>query len=165
MITEKREQYATEVEYGWVGQYRSFLRETYPRECRRLEGWLKRYTGTVLSLELLAGNWRWSAEHGFVQVYFGSVLEAFSHLAERVQQGMRLDLIQVDFARDLHYGENYPEAIAVLDNLLVKHPSHVEGRTIMAVSRFTRRGMMRPKTWPGRCLSTRKMHMPTHGSC
>lgn len=124
---------ATEAE--WRMEYLvPFLQETFPSEVHRLQAWMQEHGGFAIPLAVLAGEpppeWRkkgvrlangnftvMAALNGLI----GDVLKSDDPLNTRVQ-----------FARNLHYVEFYPEALQILEDLLAGHPDNLEAVLLKA---------------------------------
>jgi tetratricopeptide (TPR) repeat protein len=131
--TDKNEGYAGATQARWVQQcVVPYLEEAYPEAVREFGAWLSHHGGTEIPLALLAGGWRWDAEGKAVPLYFGSACEAFGELAEGVHKGEPLTANRLEFARYLHYGENYAEALRILGRVLGEEPANPEALTLQA---------------------------------
>jgi len=131
--TGKTELYAEAMAAQWVEQcVVPYLQETYPDAVRDLTFWTKHHGGTTIPLALLAGDWRWNAKGKTVSVFFGSAREAFLELVRDVQQGRERTSTQLRFAEELHYGENYAEALEIINCVLAEQPANLEALTLQA---------------------------------
>jgi tetratricopeptide (TPR) repeat protein len=126
----KKEIYAEKIEHGWVQRYVvPYLEAAYPEEVRALDRWITRHGGTSIPLSLLAGDPRKTKERKGARLFFG-VPGAFERLVEEV---IRSEVTtRFEFARQLHYAEQYAEALAILQRILAEDPGHSEALTLQA---------------------------------
>jgi tetratricopeptide (TPR) repeat protein len=131
--TDKNEDYATTQQGHWVRDVVvPYIEQTYPDAVAALSGWLRHHGGTDVPLLLLADTWGWDTDGKLVPVVFGSALEAIQYLARAVHKGETLTAIRLNFARDLHYGANFEEALRAIDRVLAEEPHNLEALTLRA---------------------------------
>lgn len=129
----KNEIYAENVQHEWVQRYViPFLEATYPEEVRALDVWITHHGGISIPLARLAGDPRSGIEGSAIRILFGGIPGAFERLVESVDGGEESVSARVRFARELHYSENYVEALAILERVLAEHPEHEEALTLQA---------------------------------
>jgi tetratricopeptide (TPR) repeat protein len=130
---DRNEGHAIRAQAEWVPQcVVPYLEDAYPDAMRRLNVWVSHHGGTEIPLALLADAWRWDAQGRMRPVYFDSALEAFLDLAEYVKKGGEPTEIRLRFARCLHYGENYDEALRIILRVLKEQPNNLEALTLQA---------------------------------
>jgi tetratricopeptide (TPR) repeat protein len=131
--TTRDEIYAENVEHDWVqGCVIPYLESAYPEEVRALDAWITHHGGISISLARLAGDPRSAAEGNAVRLAFGGIPGALERLVESVDGGAELVSARIEFARELHYGEDYAEALAILERVLAEHPENEEALTLQA---------------------------------
>jgi len=129
---EKNEAYAERRQHEWVQQYVvPYLQEAYPDETAALEAWIRRHGGVSISLGMLAGSEEAPGEVSAVRAFF-HIQSALWDLAGAVYEGEAGADTRVGFARELHYGQYYAEALASLDQVLAEAPTHPEALTLVA---------------------------------
>lgn len=129
---EEDEIYAEAIEHAWTHEYViPFLEEAYPRELSQLRSWVEKHGGLALDLDLLAGDPRTTRGEDGARLFF-RVDMAFEGLLAAVANGDTAPQPQIEFARDLHYGEHYDEALTILARVLEAHSSHGQAMTLMA---------------------------------
>lgn len=130
---DKAEDFAEATAAIWVKEcVVPYVEEAYPDAVRNLNAWVEHNGGTAVPLALLAGDWRWDTDGKAASVCFGSAKEAFVNLVRNVHEGGERTATRLQFARDLHYGENYPEALSVIGRVLKKQPANLEALTLQA---------------------------------
>jgi tetratricopeptide (TPR) repeat protein len=130
--TDKVEIYAEDVQHEWVQRYVvPYLAQAYPEECRALDAWIEHHGGVSVPLALLAGDPRTSVKGNRIRIIF-SIPGAFEKLVEIVTRGEELTATRLEFARELHYGENYAEALVSIYCVLEEHPEDAEALTLQA---------------------------------
>jgi tetratricopeptide (TPR) repeat protein len=92
---------------------------------------MRRHGGLSISLETLAGDPRYTVGAHGARLFF-SVRSAFESLLQDVERGADVESTRLEFARSLHYGEHYEEALAALDQLLADAPGHIDARILQA---------------------------------
>jgi tetratricopeptide (TPR) repeat protein len=129
---EKAEVYAEAMQYEWVRRIVApYIARTYPDAVQRFDAWMRRHGGVSISLETLAGDPRYTVGAHGVRLFF-SVSSAFESLLQDVERGADVESTRLEFARSLHYGEHYEEALAALDQLLADAPGHIDARILQA---------------------------------
>ena len=111
-----------------------YLEQTYSEPLQELDAWICQHGGVSIPLSKLAGDPRVTAKNGFIYIDktdFG-IPSAFHTLAEDVVKGESLIDTHIQFARGLHYGENYVEAMEILDKLLTTETDNLEAITLKA---------------------------------
>jgi hypothetical protein len=108
-----------------------YLEERYPDEVAALLGWVEEHGGLRMSLGMLAGDPRTTQGQDGERLFF-SVNWAFESLFEAVLQGGRPPETHIEYARDLHYGRNHDEALAILARVLQDHPGETAAMTLRA---------------------------------
>jgi hypothetical protein len=126
------ELHAEAIERAWTCDHViPYLEEVYPDELAALERWLVRHGGVALPLATLIGDPRSNSDETGEQRLF-SVRSAFAHLFEDVQDQRPVTETRVGFARELHYGTHYAEALAILDHVTREDADDVQGRVLRA---------------------------------
>jgi tetratricopeptide (TPR) repeat protein len=126
---DDRELHAQAIERAWTLDYViPYLEEVHAASHAALERWLFEHTGVHLPIETLTGTVAGAPDTGEAQ--FFSVSLAFESLYESVCKGDAPPAPQLEFARDLHYGTWYEEALAVLDAVARTHPDDDRQRTL-----------------------------------
>ena len=132
---KKSEAYADRQAFTWTREYvLPYLRETYPEACRALSDWLREHGGVDPGLEQLAhdcGNPVTPPGTAAIRSLF-SMHEAIDRLMREVYAGEDRNTTRREFARELHYGEYYPEALAALEAVLADTPGDPEALTLVA---------------------------------
>jgi tetratricopeptide (TPR) repeat protein len=129
---DKAESYAETMAHQWVRRYVApYLEEAYPEQLKALNAWHQHHGGVALPLSLLAGDHRGHCKVNGIPIFF-NVCGAFETLMEKVAAGEGLVETRLGFARDLHYGEHYAEALAAIDSVLSEHPDDAEALTLQA---------------------------------
>jgi len=120
-----REVYAEAMEYAWTQDYVvPYLEEAYPTQVAELQRWIEVYGGISLSLGVLAGDPRTTGGIDGERLFF-SVDSAFESLLSMVARGETPPATQVEFAKQLHYGHNYEDALSILAHVTREHPGNV----------------------------------------
>jgi tetratricopeptide (TPR) repeat protein len=129
---EKLEIYAENEQHEWVQAcVIPYLEAAYPEEVQALAAWIARYGGISLSLALLAGDPRTSVAGNGIKLFF-PIKGAFENLVTNVSKGEGSTATRIEFARELHFGENYAESLTILRGVLADHPEHPEALTLQA---------------------------------
>jgi tetratricopeptide (TPR) repeat protein len=124
-----RELHAEAIERAWTLDYViPYLEDAHAGSHTALERWLLEHTGVHLPIETLLGTIDGAPDTGAAR--FFSVSSAFESLYASVCKGTPAPAPQLDFARDLHYGTWYDEALAVLDAVARTHPDDDRQRTL-----------------------------------
>jgi tetratricopeptide (TPR) repeat protein len=108
-----------------------YLVAAYPEEVAALESWIRHHGGAGVSLATLAGDPRVTRDAVFRRVVFGADV-AFVALLENYVRGESLAELRCEFARDLHYGEFYAEALEALGTVLAGDPENLTALTLKA---------------------------------
>jgi tetratricopeptide (TPR) repeat protein len=131
--TDKNEDYATTQQGHWVREVVvPYIEQAYPDARAALSAWLRHHGGTDVPLVLLADSWGWDTDGKLVPVVFGSALEAIQDLARAMHKGATLTATRLNFARDLHYGANFEEALRGIACVLAEEPHNLEALTLRA---------------------------------
>jgi tetratricopeptide (TPR) repeat protein len=121
---DKSEQYARRIEYDWVQQLViGYLEQTYPDVLQAFYTWMAHHGGVAVPLALLADD---PAKHVFHASW------AFLRLVAAVDAGAHLLETRIEFARELHYGEYYAQALESLAVVLTEHPDNAEALILQA---------------------------------
>jgi tetratricopeptide (TPR) repeat protein len=134
----KAESYAEKMEHQWTQQYVvPYLKQKYRRAWRAFQRWLEQHGGTVLPLTQLAGDPRVTVRQGKLTLFsmtnsVWSVPNAVKYLAEAVAAGNEAVSTRLQFARDLHYGEHYEDALRIIARVLAEAPSLREALILRA---------------------------------
>jgi tetratricopeptide (TPR) repeat protein len=131
--TTRDEIYAENVQHEWMQRcVIPYLEAAYPEEVRTLDAWITHHGGISIPLARLAGDPRSAVEGDAIRIAFGGIPGAFEQLVESVDSGEELVSARVGFAEDLHFSEDYAEALAILERVLAEHPEHEEALTLQA---------------------------------
>lgn len=125
---DKLEIYAETMAYQWVREYViPFVKERYSHEYEQLNRWMMETLGLMPDLELLVGDCRSTAAKG--RIYISNIFDTSSAFEEFVQDVLSrkdLTLARIEFARELHFAENYDLALRILDKLLEKDRKNID---------------------------------------
>lgn len=131
----KVEIYAESVQHEWVQNcIVPYLEKTYAEQVNALDAWITHHGGISIPLVRLAGDPRATAKNGLINIQvtdFG-IRSAFTTLAEDVAKGEDLLSTRLQFARGLHYDENYVEALQIIGGVLAEHRDNLEALTLKA---------------------------------
>jgi len=127
---DKNEAHADRRAAVWVRDVAvPWLREAYPEDTAALEAWVVANAGAPIPLDLLVGCWRWDGDgRAVLDRYSGGAGLAFSSLVLDLARNHDPFVSRLQFVKELHLGELYPEARRVLAGLLEQHPGHLEAR-------------------------------------
>lgn len=126
---DDRELYAEAIERAWTLDYvLPYVEEVHAASHAALERWLFEHSGVHLPIETLLGTVDGAPDTALAR--FFPVSSAFESLYDSVCRGESPPKPQLDFARDLHYGSWYDEALAVLDAVAHRHPDDDSARTL-----------------------------------
>jgi tetratricopeptide (TPR) repeat protein len=121
---EKSEQYARRMEYDWSREaVVRYLEQTYPEAVQALYEWMAYHGGVAAPLSILTDDPAKSIFHAS---------SAFESLAREVDARKPLIETRLQFARELHYGEHYAEALESIALVLSDHPGDSEALTLQA---------------------------------
>jgi tetratricopeptide (TPR) repeat protein len=132
---EHAEMYAEDRQHVWLHlAVIPWLREAYAAEVEQLERWIGHHGGVRLPLETLTGDPRGTRKGGAIRLNatLWSMCALVQYLIRGVAKGKPLQMCRVGFARDLHYREDYDEAMRSLALVLTEEPGHVEALTLRA---------------------------------
>jgi tetratricopeptide (TPR) repeat protein len=124
------EEYAKRYEYAGVKRHvLPYLEAAYPAEVDRLLSWIEGHVGIRLSLASLYPDW----SNGYVRAFSGVTPgSAVEHLVEALADGTGPRELRRDFARDIHYGEKYDEALRIVELLLRDDPNDFDALDLRA---------------------------------
>ena len=124
------EEYAKKYEYAGVERHvLPYLEAAYPAEVDRLLSWIEGHIGVRLSLASLYPN----LSNGWVRLYSGFTPgSAVENLVESLADGVDRQKIRRRFARDIHYGEKYDEALRIVKLLLRDDPDDFDALDLQA---------------------------------
>jgi tetratricopeptide (TPR) repeat protein len=123
---------AEAIEYAWTRDYViPHLEEAHGGEVAALKAWILEHGGLVVPLDVLVGDPRTTRGKDGIRLFF-SVGGAFHALFTAVSEGKRPPETHLDFARELHYGEHYEEALTIIARVLDQHPGHATALTLRA---------------------------------
>ena len=131
---EKNEIFAEHIEHKWTQEYVvPYLEKTYPHELRLLNEWFEYHAGILLPLATLAGDARTTIKGGKIRIagLFG-ISGAIESLVEEVANGNDVIQTRLQFARELHWGEYYAEALAIIEQVLQESNDNLEALTLQA---------------------------------
>jgi tetratricopeptide (TPR) repeat protein len=121
---EKSEQYARHAEYDWTREaVVCYLEQAYPEAVQALATWMAYHGGVAVPLSALADD---PARYVF------HASSAFESLIEDVDARKSPRETRLQFARELHYGEYYAEALESITLVLAEHPHDSEALTLQA---------------------------------
>jgi tetratricopeptide (TPR) repeat protein len=124
MPGNRSERYAESLEYRWARLIVvPYIEEAYRSEVQALQHWMQHHGGIGLPLLTLVEKPR---------VLFFAAKGALESLIEAVDERRPLKETRLEFARDLHYGEYYDEALAILAVVLADYPDDPEVQALQA---------------------------------
>lgn len=101
-----------------------YLEQAYPDQVRQFSAWLVRNGGAAIPLAALL-NEPGKMRHGqrtFTFNHIFSLTTAVEELANDVAETKSAWEARLNYARNLHYHEEYTQALAVIDSILADHP-------------------------------------------
>jgi len=118
------EEFARRYEYAGIKRHvLPYLERTYPVETDQLLAWIERHVGVRLSLASLYPD----RSNDYVRLFSGLTPgSAVEHLVEELAKGTDPRELRQDFARDIHYGGKYDEALQIVSLLLEDDPDEFE---------------------------------------
>jgi hypothetical protein len=132
---EKIEIYAEEVQHDWTGRYViPYLEKARPAPLARLRQWMRESIGIEVPLELLAGEVRATARNGaiWVNAAFFNTASAFQELVGSLSKGEDPLRTRLQFARDVHYANEYDLAMQIVETVLRSLPRDTEAILLKA---------------------------------
>jgi tetratricopeptide (TPR) repeat protein len=130
--TSQLEIYAERMEHAWTrAVVIPYLEEAHAEDVAFLRAWLARHGGADVPLPMLAEDPRLTRKDGLVGLRFG-IRGALESLFEGVAAGADPIDTRVDFARELHYDDEYAIPRAILAGVLAEQPAHAEAHTLLA---------------------------------
>ncbi len=133
--SEKNEIYAEHNQHSWAQDaVVSYLRSAYPEQVKKLDAWLRYHGGVSVPLETLAGDPRTTSKgnpRGVAWIKF-DVQSAFEQLLTNAIKGVAVAQSRLEFARELHYAEDYERALRIIDLLLTADADDLEAITLKA---------------------------------
>lgn len=106
-----------------------YLEEAYAADVDHLLSWIAGHVGVRLTLASLHPDREDSAASAFSGFTAGSAME---HLLESLSKGHEPRAIRLDFARNIHYGGKYDDAMRILASLLDDEPHAFEALDLWA---------------------------------
>jgi len=131
---EKCEIYAENVQHEWLAKYViPYLETSSADQSAQLQRWLRAHVGTEVPLRLLAGDPRSTTRDGkiFVTTLFNTS-RAFEDLVTAVTQEQPKEIIRIDFARNLHFAEEYDVPDRILQAVLHDNPRNADAIALSA---------------------------------
>jgi tetratricopeptide (TPR) repeat protein len=131
---DKCEIYAEDVQHDWLAKYViPYLETSCVDQSAQLQRWLLTHVGTEVPLRLLAGDPRSTTRNGkiFTTTLFNTS-GAFEDLVTAVAQKQPGDTIRIDFARNLHYAEEYDVPERILQSVLDENPKNADAIALTA---------------------------------
>lgn len=128
----KLEVYAEHVEHAWTQSVViPYLEETYAAEVEHLLTWIRVHGGLDVPLAMLLDDPRTTLRDGVRTVRF-RIDEALNVLFEDVEAGRDPIATRIEFARQLHYRDEYELPRMILDGVLAEEPTKIEALTLAA---------------------------------
>ena len=130
---DKIEVYAETVEQKWISTYViPYLQNTYRKEWDQLQAWMATQIGVEIPLALLTGAVQVSVKNGRLYVNSAAfdTASAFDDFVTSFYRGEDITKTRIQFARDLHYAENYDLANNILDLVLADNSCVIEALTL-----------------------------------
>ncbi len=130
----KCEIYAEDVQHDWLATYViPYLETSCGDQCAQLQRWLQTHVGTEVPLHLLAGDPRSTVRDNKILITtFFNTCRAFEVLVAAVTKEQPRDVIRIEFARNLHYAEEYDVPLRILQSVLDENPKHADAIALMA---------------------------------
>ena len=126
--TEKAEIFAEDVQHNWAQEYIvPYLEKTYKKEVVELRTWMLKHAGVIIPLTFLAGDPRGTGPGGTIRT--NSLFDtagAFEDFVSAVIQNQDPTKARIEFARDIHYSDEYKIPLAILKTVLEKDPVNIE---------------------------------------
>lgn len=109
------------------------LKRDYPAPWQAFNRWVREKVGLELPVEVLLGDPRTTARgNGITLQALFDTGHAFREFVTTVLQGGELQEARLEFARDLHYAENYELALQIIDLLLRADRDNVDALVLQA---------------------------------
>lgn len=125
------ESYAERREAQWVREVVvPWLEQAYPDEVAALLVWIRELCGRDLRLVDLVQAEERTLRSGLQRVVMGTPFDAVT-AAARAAPRSRVDA-RVAFARQVHYGDRYEDALAIVDRALADDPDHLGALALRA---------------------------------
>ena len=125
---DKVEIYAEEVEHNWVQEYVvPYLEQRYSGELAEMQTWMIEHAGVAVPLALLAGDPRSTGPGGTILTNsLFDVAGAFRDFVSAVIKNEDPIKTRIEFARNIHYSDEYELPLAILKTVLDKDPANIE---------------------------------------
>ena len=130
----KNEIYAESIQYDWQAKYViPYLETSCADQAAQMQRWLQAHVGAEVPLQLLAGDPRSTSRNGSIlTAMLYNTCRAFEELVTAVALEQPRDKIQIDFARNLHYAQEYSVPERILQFVLDENPKNVEAIALTA---------------------------------
>lgn len=131
---DKCEIYAENVQHDWLARHViPYLETSCADQYAQLQRWLQTHVGTEMPLQLLAGDPRSTARNGkiFIATLFNTS-RAFEDLVAAVAREQPRDMVRIEFARNLHYAEEYDIPERILRAVLKADPKNTDAIALQA---------------------------------
>ena len=131
---QRTEIYAEDLEHDWTRDVLvPYLEEVYAEECQALHAWTREHIGIEVPLEQLAGDPRVTTPSGHTPLLaLFPISQAFKALVESLAGGDDRLAMQLEFAREIHYGAHYDTALGIVDAVLAQEPGSIPARILRA---------------------------------
>jgi tetratricopeptide (TPR) repeat protein len=132
---EKNEIYAEEVEHDWIERYViPHLEKAHPGPLVHLRDWMREQLGVEVPLKLLAGEVRATAKNGgiYANANFFNTAHGFEALVGDLSKGKDPIRARLQFARHVHYVEQYDLAMQIVETVLSVLPRDTEAILLKA---------------------------------
>lgn len=131
--TRKVEAFAESTAGDWIrGCVVPYLHDTYPEAVAGFQAWLLAHGGTTVPLHLVSCGCIWDDRGRAHSLGMFTADEALYSLARSVRQGEDPTSTRLEFARELHYGCYYSEALDAIATVLRDEPANLEALTLQA---------------------------------
>jgi tetratricopeptide (TPR) repeat protein len=125
---DKDEIYAEKTEHDWAQQYViKYLEQKYKKETAELRTWMLKHAGVTVPLTFLAGDPRGTGPGGTIRTNaLFDVADAFKDFVSSVIQNQDPTKACIEFARNIHYSNEYELPLTILRTVLDKDPANIE---------------------------------------
>jgi tetratricopeptide (TPR) repeat protein len=125
---EKVEIYAEHVQHNWAQEYIiPYLEQKYSGELSGFNSWIIKHAGVSVPLKFISGDPRITGPGGTINTNsLFDISDAFEDFVSAAIQGKDQIATRIEFARNIHYSDEYKLPLAILKAVLDKNPSNIE---------------------------------------